>query len=310
MLCGHYTPEVTDHLSHTPVLLETALSVLHPEAGDSVLDVTLGLGGHAEAFAKVVGPDGSLIGLDADPRNLASAQNRLLPFHTVTCVHANFHDLAALALPHFDIIFADLGLSSPHLDDPKRGFSFRSDAPLDLRFDPSAGLSAARWLQEVDAEELTRVLREYGEVPHPHQLAILLKDQLPQTTFELVRAVEQILHWRAQSFLPQVFQALRIAVNDELSALDTLLDVGPSLLNEDGRMGVISYHSLEDRRVKQVFRMITTAPKNLENGQDLYPASYSLLTRKAILPTEDEIHRNPRARSAKFRAIRRVKLQS
>jgi len=301
---------VSEAYSHTPVLLNAALSLLQLKPGDSVLDVTLGLGGHALAFAEQIGAGGSLTGLDADPQNLASARERLSMIRTVTCLHANFRDLAALSLPQFDVIFADLGLSSPHLDDPLRGFSFRTDAPLDLRFDSTAGVSAAQWLQTVDSEDLTQVLRAFGELPHPHQLALLLKEQLPQTTFALVRTVEQVLHWRAKSFLPQVFQALRIAVNDELGALDHLLSSGPSLLKEGGRMGVISYHSLEDRRVKQVFRTITTAPKNLETGQDLHPAPFILLTRKAMLPTAEEVRGNPRARSAKLRAIRRAKLQS
>lgn len=307
---GHYTPDVSQVPTHTPVLLDAALSVLQPEAGERVLDVTLGLGGHAAAFLERIGPSGSLTGLDADPKNLTQAQKKLSSFPNVTCLHANFRDLPSLALPHVDVIFADLGLSSPHVDDPERGFSFRTDAPLDLRFDPTTGPSAAQWLQIADPEELTRVLREYGELPHPHRLALLLKEQLPQTTFALVRAVEEVLHWRAKAFLPQVFQALRIAVNDELGALDTLLAYGPSLLKEGGRMGIISYHSLEDRRVKQVFRSLTTAHKDPESGQDAAPAAFVSLTRKALTPSAEEIAGNSRSRSAKFRAIRKRKVQS
>ncbi len=291
---------------HTPVLLSETITLLDPKSGETVLDVTLGLGGHAEALLKKIGERGTFIGLDADAENLARAQVRLdvLPGNK-KFEHRNFRDLERRNLPNVDILFADLGLSSPHVDEPGRGFTFREDVPFDLRFDRTQGLPAALWLQRVSLHELTRALREFGEIKSAHRLAQKLKEGATDTTFSIVRIVESVFGWRAASVMPQVFQALRIAVNDELGALDSLLSAGPALLNPGGRMGVISYHSLEDRRVKQVFRTLTTAPKDSATGQDLHPADFSLLTRKAVVPSDREQCTNPRSRSAKLRVIMR-----
>lgn len=291
---------------HTPVLLDEVVTLIDPKEGETVLDATLGLGGHAETLLKKIGARGALIGLDADAKNLAQAQVRLsvLPGRK-EFRHANFRDLAQLDLPKVDILFADLGLSSPHVDEPGRGFTFREDAPLDLRFDRSQGLSAVLWLQRISLDDLTRALREFGELKDARRLARKLKEGEMNTTFSIVRAVEAVFGWKAPSVMAQVFQALRIAVNDELGALDALLSSGPTLLKSGGRMGVISYHSLEDRRVKQAFRVLTTAPKHADTGQDLHPADYSPLTRKAVVPADEEQHRNPRSRSAKLRVIMR-----
>jgi len=280
--------------------------LLAPKEGETVLDVTLGLGGHAEEFLKSIGKRGTFIGLDADAQNLARAQERLsvLSGHR-EYRHANFRDLQQLDLPNVDILFADLGLSSPHVDEPERGFTFRSDVPLDLRFDRTQGVPASLWLQRISPDDLTRALRAFGEFKGVRRLAEKLKEGAMSTTFSVVRAVESVFGWKAPSVMPQVFQALRIAVNDELGALDALLLSGPALLKDGGRMGVISYHSLEDRRVKQVFRDLTTAPKHPETGQDLHPADFSLLTRKVIVPTAEEQRANPRSRSAKLRVIMR-----
>lgn len=297
-------------LTHTPVLLPSVLDVLKPKAGESVLDVTVGLGGHAVAFIECVGHSGSLTGLDADPENLNSARQRLSSRGIATCIHANFRDLPSLHLSQFDVIFADLGLSSPHIDDPQRGFTFREDVPLDLRFDRSRGVPAAVWLQRITERDLIRALSEYGELPGARRLAEQLKATDVSTTHILKRVAESVYGWRAPSLLPQVFQALRIAVNDELGALDCLLAVGPTLLKTGGRMGVIGYHSLEDRRVKRAFRSLTTAPKDPESGQDAASPAFELLTHKAIIPSSEEVKNNPRSRSAKFRAIRKLTTQA
>ncbi|MFH1444769.1 MAG: 16S rRNA (cytosine(1402)-N(4))-methyltransferase RsmH [Candidatus Peregrinibacteria bacterium] len=291
---------------HVPVLLSEVLTLLDPKAGETVLDVTLGLGGHAEAFFKKIGEHGRLIGLDADAQNLAHAEARLrkLPGH-VDCRHANFSAIADIDLPPIDILFADLGLSSPHVDDPERGFTFREEVPLDLRYDRSSGVSAAAWLAQASEDEVAQCLREFGELPSAKRFARMLKEHKPTTTTAVVLAAEALYRWRAKAVLPQIFQALRIAVNDELGALDALLSVGPSLLTPGGRMGVISYHSLEDRRVKQVFRALSQAPKHLDTGQDVHPPFFTLLTRKAIVPSDDEVTVNPRSRSGKLRVIMR-----
>jgi 16S rRNA (cytosine1402-N4)-methyltransferase len=284
--------------------LKEVLDVLAPRPGETVLDVTLGLGGHAAAFLERIGPQGRLIGLDADKENLELARERLAPFgDRVQFFHANFRDLPSLGLPPVDILFADLGLSSPHLDDPQRGFSFRTEIPLDLRFDRSQGIPASQWLRQVSGRDLTSALRAFGELRRARPLAEALHRAAPATTTDVRRVVEQVMGFRAPALMAQVFQALRIAVNDELRSLDVLLEAGSHLLRSGGRMGIISYHSLEDRRVKRVFRALTVPPRDPGSGRDTGPAPFALLTRSVIVPSPEEVHRNPRSRSAKFRAI-------
>ncbi|MFA6523014.1 MAG: 16S rRNA (cytosine(1402)-N(4))-methyltransferase RsmH [Candidatus Peribacteraceae bacterium] len=295
-------------MSHIPVLRERVIEILRPNEGEHVLDVTLGLGGHAEAFLRAVGEGGRLTGIDADTGNIACSQEHLLEWkEQCTFIHANFRSLATLGLGTFDIIFADLGVSSPHLDDPTRGFTFRSDAPLDLRFDQSSGRSAADILSDATEDDLKRMLREYGELHNAGKIAstiyAAIRHEGIKTTWQLKSVIEKAAGFRAPSILPQVFQALRIRVNDELAALEAFLHIAPSHLNPGGRLGIISYHSLEDRLVKQTFRSLTTPLKDSITGAIAQDAPYQLLTPKGVKPSENEIARNPRARSAIFRAI-------
>lgn len=293
-------------LHHVPVLHTSVRELLAPQAGETVLDVTLGLGGHAVMFLEATSPTGQYIGLDADERHLAMAQERLQQYgDRARLLHANFRDLPALELPQVDILFADLGLCSAHVDDPERGFSFRFDAPLDLRFDASSGETAAQMLKRMTEEEIDTLLRRYGELTRLGRLPALLKERLPKTTGDVRSCVEEAYSYKAKEVLPQIFQALRIAVNDELGALQILLDHGPSLLRPGGRMAVISYHSLEDRPVKQQFRALTTAARDPLTGQKLAAPPFALLTPRPIRPTQEEQTHNPRARSALLRAIRR-----
>lgn len=311
---------MTDQFSHIPVLAvsegahhPSVFEVLCPKPGDSVLDVTLGLGGHLKMFLEHTAPDGTAIALDADEANIALATKHLKEFgKRVKILHANFSELPHLELPKVDIIFADIGLSSPHLDDASRGFTFREDAPLDMRFDRTKGMTAAQLLSKTSFDDLRRILREYADLKEAGYLARAITERTqgkePQaitTTQELVNVCEKVMGWRTADLLPRIFQALRIAVNDELGALEVLLAHGPDLLQKNGRMGVISFHSLEDRFVKQRFRDLTTAPIDERTGQDLHDAPFELLTKKAIVAGGDEVRRNPRARSAKFRAIRK-----
>ncbi|MDD9951411.1 MAG: 16S rRNA (cytosine(1402)-N(4))-methyltransferase RsmH [Zetaproteobacteria bacterium] len=291
---------------HIPVLHSTALDVLHPEKGESVLDVTLGLGGHASAFLKAVGDGGHLYALDADERNLIDAKKVLGEAANISLFHTNFGQLDSLDIPKVDIVFADLGLSSPHIDEGDRGFTFREDAPLDMRFDRSSGISASDFLATASEDDIAYVLRQYGEVKQSRKMAVDITNTKPKTTHDLKQSVERVCGFRAKSVLPQVFQAIRIVVNDEIAALKHLLDVGPLLLKEGGRMGVISYHSLEDRPVKQMFKTLTTPEKDDLTGAISKEAPYELVTKKPIRPSEEEISNNPRARSALFRVIRRV----
>jgi len=292
--------------NHRPVLLYETLEFLAPETGGSVLDVTLGLGGHSRAFLEKIGTGGALTGLDADSDNLHTAKENLEAFaENTTFIHSNFERLVELDIGTFDIIFADLGLSSPHLDNPEKGFSIRADGPLDMRFNRKEGPTAADWISSSTEEELADIFFRYGEIRQSRKLAAVLKTDKPKTTFELNASCEHVFHHKTASFLPQVFQSLRIAVNNELHALEVLLHRGPEILNSSGRIGIISFHSLEDRMVKQAFKALTTPEINDTTGAVSKEAEFELVTRKAVKPTEEEVQENPRSRSALLRVLRK-----
>ncbi len=282
-----------------------------PQTGETVLDATLGLAGHASAFLAATAPTGILIGLDADIHNLSLSRERLKEYGgRVQLHHLNFRDIATLLPQQVDILFADLGVSSPHFDDPTRGFTFRSTAPLDMRYDRSSGQTAEVFLKTASEDQIADVLYQFGDMHQTRRLAhaLHMRFQAANTAFttdDVVQCVQTVFGFRAPSILPQVFQALRIQVNDELGALQSLLAVIPHILHPGGRCGIISYHSLEDRLVKQTFRTLSTADRDPFTGADRTAAPYELLTRKALTPSEAEIAANPRARSAKFRAIAR-----
>lgn len=282
------------------------MHLLHPQEGDVVCDATLGLGGHARAFLNYIGTSGRLIGLDADELNVKQARANLKNFENQTDLrHANFRDLSLLDLPPLDILLADLGLSSPHLDDPARGFTFREEGPLDLRFDQLQGEPASAWLVSVDANVLAQMLRD-NNVPRAWPLAQRLRVEQPATTTELRTCVEADLGWRTQHNLPKIFQTLRIAVNDELGALKKLLEAGVERLKPKGRFAVISYHSLEDRMVKHFFRTCSTGEKDDYTGAERSKPPFQRVTRHAVVPSAEEVERNPRSRSAKLRVLQKV----
>lgn len=289
-------------MQHIPVLLKKVMEMLDPQKGDRILDCTVGLGGHAKEFLKALGSSGYLIGLDADEENLKVAGENLRNYANATFVHGNFAQFFSEPLSltlsprerEYNIIFADLGLSSPHIDDPVRGFSYRFEGPLDLRFDRSQGETAAELIARISEKELADILFQFGELRESRRFARAIKKSSVRTTGDLKKSIEDAVGWRAPKILPQVFQALRIAVNDELRALKILLDKGPTILKSGGRMGVISYHSLEDRMVKHAFRRLCAASDTFE-----------CLTKKPIVPSEEEVTHNPRSRSAKFRVIQK-----
>jgi 16S rRNA (cytosine1402-N4)-methyltransferase len=299
---------------HTPVLLDVCLELLGPKEGDRILDVTLGLGGHSGAFLKMTNGKATLIGIDADEENLAEARKNLSSFEkSIVFIHSNFLHLPD-CLPEeqrtFDCIFADLGLSSPHIDDPARGFTFQKDVPLDMRYDRSQGMTASMLLASLDRETLARIFRESGELPRAGTLADEIIErrrstQPVRTSGNLVEVATKVYGFKGQSFLPQLFQAIRIAVNNEIAALNHLLDLIPVLLAPGGRSAVISYHSLEDRLVKQFFRELTTGKRDLVTGATSEEAEFELLTKRAMRPDEKECRSNPRSRSACLRAIRK-----
>lgn len=288
---------------HLPVLLDEVISWLRPRAGGRYVDATLGNGGHATAILAGSGPDGRLLGLDADPDAIEVARAHLLPFgDRATLVNASFRQMAGVVAEQrfgpIDGIVMDLGISSRQLDVGGRGFSFRRDEPLDMRFDPTRGESASELLNRADETEIADVLYQYGEEYRSRRIAraiVRQRERAPfATTQDLVRVVEGALGPKRGRIHPATksFQALRIAVNDELGALEETLPMAADLLAPGGRLAVISFHSLEDRRVKQFFRAggVTLAE----------------LTRRPIAPSAEEAERNPRARSAKLRVAERM----
>ena len=184
-------------MKHIPVLHRKVLEILLPKKGEIVVDVTIGLGGHAVLFLQAIGSSGTLIGLDADSGNLKIAE-RTIGAKNVALHHANFSEVSSLGLPPCDILFADLGLSSPHLDDPNRGFSFRGDGPLDCRYDQTKGVSAAELISQRSEEDIASIFHKYGEVKRSRTLASAVKSKSPQTTVELVSVIEEVFDWRAK----------------------------------------------------------------------------------------------------------------
>ncbi len=298
---------------HTSVLVDEVIDRLAPSAGGFIIDATCGLGGHTEAILEASAPDGRVLAVDRDPAAIQLASERLARFgDRVRIVEGSFGDLCALAAddPRAEGVLADLGVSSLQLDDRARGFSFEGSADLDMRMGPIVGDTAYELLSSIDRDGLTTILRD-GEVRNPRLMARAIIDRREagelNTTQDLVKAAERGSRGPRRKIHPAtlVFQAIRIAVNDELGQLAALLAALPKLLAEGGLAAIISFHSLEDRRVKQAFKdpPAPELPRNLP--VDLRPRGpFELLSNKPITPSEEEIARNPRARSAKLRVAR------
>ena len=300
---------------HRPVMRAEAVRFLAPDRGGIYVDGTVGLGGHAAAIL-AAGPEVRLIGIDRDPQALRYAAARLAQFgDRVRLVHGNYRDLAEilsdLGIDAIDGFLLDLGLSSLQLDAPERGFSFRADGPLDMRMDPTQKTSAADLVNEASVEELARILRDYGEERFAGRIARAIVAARPiETTRALAeivrRAIPRRFHERRIDPATRTFQALRIAVNDELRNLQDGLAAGFAALRPGGVIVVISFHSLEDRIVKRFFRKLATPRyESLAPGPPLPPQA-EVLTKKPLRPSEEEIGENPRARSAKLRACRKL----
>lgn len=308
--------------SHLSVLPGEVLALLHPAPGGIYLDGTVGGGGHARLILEASAPDGRLIGLDRDPSALRKAAEVLAPFgDRVTLRHRNYSEvagvLAELGVGGLDGMLLDLGVSSHQLDEASRGFSFRGDAPLDMRMDPTAGSTAADVVNTASAEELVRIFREYGEERFAGRIArriVQVRQQQPLTTTrqlsELVRdavpggKVPARIHPATR-----VFQALRIQVNQELEHVSRGIASAVDLLNPGGRLVVISFHSLEDRIVKRFFQEEARGcicPPRLPTCVCNHRPRLELLTRKGVRASEAEVEANPRARSAVLRAGRRL----
>lgn len=315
----HKTCTVID-LKHESVLLRESLELLNLKKGSIVVDATLGLGGHSNEILKQIGVEGYLYAFEQDERNLVLAEKRLKEtgknFHIFHDNFASLKDrLTGKGINQIDSILFDLGLSSPHIDDPERGFSFQKEGPLDMRFDPRKSLTAADVLNTYSEEDLADIFWKYGEERQARKLAKAVvmdrKKEKFHSTLQFADFVERVLgrgkpgKHRATT----IFQALRIAVNEELEVLELAINQAIELLAPHGRVVVISYHSLEDRIVKTVFKQLATDlrdPSDIYGGRVLRPKVLSLLSKKPIKSSDEEIRRNPRARSAIMRAAEKL----
>ena len=289
-------------MTHVSVLPQEVLSWLDPQPGQIVVDATVGAAGHAALLWQRIQPAGTLIALDQDPAMLTLAQQRLAD-PRIHWKHANFEDLPgvldALEVAAVDIILADLGFCSDQLSDPARGLSFQEEGPLDMRLDPTRGEPASGLIRRLSERDLADIFWHYGEERHSRRVARKIAETRQKTPIlttgqlaELVRGCVPRSKGHSIDPATRVFQALRIAVNDELGALERFLHVVPDCLKPGGKAAIISFHSLEDRIVKQTFRKT--------------PESVKELTRKPVQASEDEIRNNPRARSAKMRVAQKL----
>ncbi len=307
---------------HVPVLLEPALEALNIAPDARVVDATYGRGGHSLAMLARLGPDGRLIVIDQDPEAIAHARENLASDPRVTIWHGNFAELERMAREtevhgRVDALLLDVGVSSPQLDSSERGFSFRDDGPLDMRMNPDAGESAADWLARAEEAEIARVIFEYGEDRYARRIArsiVMARAEKPiERTAELAAIVARAAGPSPADRHPatRAFQAIRIHINDELGALDQALEQGVAILADGGRMVVISFHSLEDRRVKQAFRRLSSPPpasRRVPLAPDFTPQVR--LVGKMIRPSSNEIRANPRARSSRLRVVEKIAPES
>jgi 16S rRNA (cytosine1402-N4)-methyltransferase len=299
---------------HVPVLLAEVVTGLAPRSGGRYVDGTLGGGGHAATILEACGPDGRLLGIDADRSALAAARARLALFgDRVTLAHGNFRDLGRIArqngFEQIDGLLLDLGISSHQLDTPERGFSFAADAPLDMRLDQTRGATAADLVNQLPEGELADLIYRYGEERGSRRIARFIVEARRKrriaTAGELADLVARALGGRHGKIHPATrsFQALRIAVNRELESLEAALPQAVELLAPGGRLAVISFHSLEDRIVKLFFRA-----ESGYGGEG--PVRLRIITKKPIEATEAEARSNPRSRSAKLRIAEKLKIEN
>jgi 16S rRNA (cytosine1402-N4)-methyltransferase len=302
---------------HLPVLLSQVVTALAPSAGGWIVDATVGLGGHARALLEAQ-PGARLLGLDVDSEALELARDRLAAFgRRVVLVNASYASLAEIAsvqgVANVDGVLFDLGVSSLQLDTPSRGFSFRHDGPLDMRFGRD-GATVADLLTDIEEEELVRALREFGEEPRARRVAraiVRARQKQPiRTTGELNRVVHAALGQRRGRIDPstRTFQALRIAINRELESIPSAIDQAARLLRPGGRLAVIAFHSLEDRLVKRALRRLSgrcVCPPGSFACQCRPDRLLEVLTPKPVTPGPEELADNPRARSAKLRVAAR-----
>jgi 16S rRNA (cytosine1402-N4)-methyltransferase len=311
------SPDFSDASPHTPVLLQEVLSALQLELGSRIIDGTVGAGGHAYGILTSSSPNGELLGLDRDQEALVLARKRLADFGDRAILQqgsfAEIADHAAgIGWKQVQGVLLDLGVSSMQLGNPARGFSFQEDGPLDMRFDLSQEVKAADLVNELQVEELARLFHLYGEEPKAYKIARAIVQARPLAgTRQLADLVARVSGWKKRRIHPatRIFQALRIAVNDELDTLQTGLLQAIQVLEPGGRIAVISFHSLEDRIVKRTFRRLSqdcVCPPEQPVCTCGGKRTLDLLTKRPIRPTDEEVNRNPRARSARLRVAEKV----
>lgn len=312
--------------AHIPVLLPECLELLQPRDGGVYCDATVGLGGHAEALLEASGPGGRLVGIDRDRAALAAAGKRLARFgDRVTLHQGDLQDVAEIleamglldeATGGVDGLLADLGVSSLQLDTAERGFSFQRSGPLDMRMNPDEGEPASAFLESLSEQDLTRLLRKYGEQPRARRVARAIKQYLADAaetdTAGLAQVVAAVLPARRPGTVhpaTRTFMAIRIALNDELGQLERFLERFVQVLTPGGRVAVITFHSLEDRLVKRRFARLSQVAPDAPAGLPLTESQRGrpqaeLLTRKPLQADDAELAENPRSRSAKLRGLR------
>ena len=307
---------------HTPVLLAEVLYYLNCKSGSTVIDCTLGGAGHAEAVLDLITPEGKLIGIDKDDAAIFAARARLARFsQQAKFIKGDFRDLdrilRELGIDEVDGLLLDLGVSSAQLDSPERGFSYRQSGPLDMRMDPSQRLTAATLVNEYPVSELASIIKKYGEERWASRIAQFIgraREQKPLlTTTDLVGVIKDAVPASARRRgghpAKQTFQALRIEVNQEIIALEDILGQAVQWLGRGGRVVVISYHSLEDRMVKQAFSGLSKGcicPPDLPVCKCGKKPFLKILTKKAVRPSKGEIEANPRAKSGRLRAAEKI----
>ena len=303
--------------THIPVLLQETIEALAVQPGGRYIDCTLGAGGHAAAILERSSPGGQLLGIDADPDTIEAARSRLEAYgSSILLVNENFANLEAICIKYDFLpvhgILLDLGLSSLQLNSHSRGFSFQHDAPLDMRLSPNQKVTAADIVNTFSETKLAHLIKTYGEEAHSHQIANHIGRERPlTTTLQLARVIEQAVGGRRGRLHPatKTFQALRIAVNHELDHLEATLKQTINLLGFDGRLVVISYHSLEDRIVKHFMQQESKdciCPPGVPTCICGHKACLRLINKRVITPSPTEVQLNPRSRSAKLRAAERL----
>jgi 16S rRNA (cytosine1402-N4)-methyltransferase len=310
-------PGAAQDEGHIPVLYQAVLTALNPEPGGHYIDCTLGAGGHADGILVRSAPDGRLLGLDRDPQAIAIAQRRLASYGERAIIQRrSFSDLdeavQSVAWGNVNGILFDLGLSSMQVDTPERGFSFRFEAPLDMRFDPNQTITAGELVNGLPEAELSDIIARFGEERAAKRIARNIIARRPvETTLELADIIQQAAGRRKGGIHPatRTFQALRIAVNEELDLLEIGLEKAIQLLARGGRLAVISFHSLEDRIVKQTFRHESQAcicPPEQPVCNCEHEPRLKRVSRRSIRASQEEVEANPRARSASLRVAERI----